>query len=739
MIKKHLLLVRRSLSLGGFLFLFLFSSSSLRAQQMNDEGMWLLSLIQQNNIDRMNDMGCELSAGMIYNTDAPSIKDAIVSFGGFCTGEFISEQGLLITNHHCGYDAVAGASDTGSTNYLDNGFFAKNKSEEIPIKGLFIRVLVKMEDVTDSIYPIVNAIDNMDARAKKSVDLRKALAARGKTASGLDCDCLSLYYGNKYYRFYYKKYTDVRLCGVPPQSVGKFGGDTDNWMWPRHTGDFSMFRVYANENNEPADYSATNIPYKPKNYLSVSLDGYNEGDFTMIMGFPGNTNRYLTSYAMDMIMNYQNPAYVGVLTAITSAMKVEMDKSDKTRLMLSSHYAQLMNSQKLFESQIAGMNKMDIISIKKKQEMDFANWLSTQPDSTKTKYGGLMSEFDATYATYKKALAPYIYNFTALNLLPSGGMFMAFSNYMETMNAETATAEDKTNVTIQVAKSTDGMFDANYLALEPNSILNILKAQDAGLKGNDRAPFLDHIISEYPSTYTHAQCFEAWVHTFFPISVFGSESKMQAFIKKPNAKLLAKDELYQYYASLNEQSMIYRPLLQPATASINKGERLYIQALFKMNPDGKFYPDANSTERMTYGMVKSYYPKDAVHYTYQTHFAGVIAKMDNTNEEFMVPDKLYQLFLKKDYGQYADETGDVPVCFLSTNDITGGNSGSPIMNDKGQLLGLAFDGNYEGTPGDYAVDPKMNRTISVDIRYVLFIIDKLGGAKNLVDEMTLVK
>lgn len=711
----------------------------VRAAVNPDEGMWLANLVRQLNFDYLHQLGLKLSADEIYNTENPSLKDAIVqmtnSGSGFCTGELVSQNGLLFTNHHCGYDAIASVSST-EHNYLDDGFWAKSYSEELPIPGLGIRILQNAYDVTDSIVPKLEGLD-MAARRAKVSEIEARLVSR-YAQNGLEAELKAMFYGNQYFMYVYQIFNDVRLVGTPPSSVGKFGGDTDNWMWPRHTGDFSIFRVYADQDNNPAEYSANNKPYTPKKFLTISLDGYKEGDFTMIMGYPGSTERYLTSYGMTEVINESNPAQIAVFETVTDVMKADMDKSEAVRIQLASDYASLMNALKLWETQIDGMKRMDAEAIKKDFEKTFMQWAKAQGASTEEKYKEMFNNFQKQYATLSTANTEFYLKIYSVVLMPSGNFALSLNDIENLFGDEKPSAEERQAIIDGVAAAGDEMWKTYVYDTEIKKLAALLTMLHNKLPAESQPQVITDILAKTKGA-TAEEKFMTWSKSAFAKSVFTSPEKLDAYLKAPNEKKLKKDPLYDFYIQLYIDAQSAGSVFRAANGEINRLEREYVGGVLKQQ-NGKFiYPDANFTLRLTYGTVQDYNARDAVFYHWQTNLNGIMEKRDNTDEEFMVPDKLYELWKNKDYGRYADKNGTVPVCFISDNDITGGNSGSPIMNGKGELLGLAFDGNYEGTPGDYIFDPAMNRTISVDIRYVLFIIDKYAGAQNLISELKIAK
>ncbi len=706
-----------------------------QASSFPDEGMWLANLVRQLNFEYLKQLGLQLSADDIYNTENASLKDAVVQLyqggSGFCTGELVSPNGLLFTNHHCGFDAIASQS-TPDRNIIDDGYWAKSYAEELPIPGLAIRILQNAFEISDSIVPFAEGLDPA-ARRTVVTEIQNRIIAR-YAEQGFEAEVKSMYYGNQYFVYLYKVYNDVRLTGAPPSSVGNYGGDTDNWMWPRHTGDFSIFRVYADKNNDPAEYSTDNVPYSPKKYLKVSVAGYKEGDFTMIMGFPGSTERYLTSYGIEEVMNESNPAQIDVFGTATEVMKAEMDKDEDVRIQLASDYAQLMNGLKLYKTQLDGLERMDAVSIKKEYETEFMKWAKAEGKATEDKYKTMFTNFDNAYKLMSTVSKEFYYKIYSVVLMPTGNFALDF-NQVESLFGEGALTGDERAATIEaINASAETMWDGMHYDTEVKKVSALLNMMYTKLPADKYPQVMKDILADTKGATPQAK-FDTWSKNAFAKSVFTSKEKLDAFLKAPSEKKLKKDPLYNYYIALYTDAQTAGSVFRAANTEIGKLEREFTAAILKKDPKKSFYPDANSTMRLTYGTVQDYEARDAVHYHWQTTIDGVIEKRNNADPEFIVPDKLYNLYQAKDYGRYADKNGTVPVCFLSNLDITGGNSGSPIMNGKGELIGLAFDGNYEGTPGDYIVDPAMNRTISVDIRYVLFIIDKYAGATNLIKEL----
>lgn len=710
-----------------------------RAAVNPDEGMWLANLVRQLNFDYLKKIGLELSAEEIYNPDNASLKDAIVQLtnggSGFCTGELVSQSGLLFTNHHCGYDAIASQS-TVEHNYIDDGFWAKSYGEELPIPGLGIRILQNAYDVTDSIVPKVEGLD-MTARRAKVTEIQNRLIAK-YSEGGLQAEMKSMYYGNQYFIYVYQVFNDVRLVGTPPSAIGKFGGDTDNWMWPRHTGDFSIFRVYADKNNNPAEYSADNVPYNPKRFLTVSLEGYQEGDFSMIMGYPGSTERYLTSYGMTEVMTESNPAQINVFKTVTDVMKSDMDKDEAVRIKLASDYASLMNALKLWSTQIDGMERMDALGIKQDREKTFMQWAKSQGTASEEKYKEMFKSFESSYTALSAVNMEFYHKIYSVVLMPSGNFALSLNDIETLWGDEKPSEEQRQAILESVRAAGDEMWKTYVYDTEVKKLAALLNMLYAKLPAEKYPQVMQDILSKSKGA-TPEEKFMNWSKAAFEKSVFSTEDKLNAFLKSPNEKKLKKDPLYSYYIELYTDAQNAGSVFRSANGEINRLEREYTAGILKQESGKAMYPDANFTLRLTYGTVQDYNARDAVFYHWQTNLNGIMEKRDNTNEEFMVPDALYNAWKNKDFGRYADKSGTVPVCFISNNDITGGNSGSPIMNGKGELIGLAFDGNYEGTPGDYIFDPSMNRTISVDIRYVLFVIDRVYGAQNLISELKIAR
>lgn len=695
-----------------------------------NEGMWLVSLLNRMNEAEMKNLGLNLTKEEIYSINNSSLKDAIVRLnGGQCTGEVVSDKGLIFTNHHCVYDAIQSLA-TVENDILTKGFVALNHGEERPIPGFEISFLVRVEDITKEVLDGVTA--DMSAADREAMVQSKMMQLRGKAAEGgkYDVDAKSFFYGNEFYLFVYQTFSDIRLVGNPPESVGKYGGDTDNWMWPRHTGDFGMIRIYANKNNEPSDYAADNVPYKPKHFLPVNINGVEQGDFAMIMGYPGSTDRFLSSWGVKQAIDITNPATVEVRDLKLSVMKKHMDADPAVRLKYAAKHASTANYWKYFIGQTKGLKRLDVYSKKQKQEAAFADWVAK--DGARQKEYGKALEMISEY--YRATDATAKSNVYALEAGLIGAELPLFAYRMgrmfEAYEKETD-ATKKANILEGMKEQAKGFYKDYDFETEQELFTEITKLYIKNIPSAQRPEWTRTIDTKFKGNV------DAFMKKYFASTIFATEEKCMAFLAKPNAKVFQKDmavmvgnsALDSYRASFNN----------PAQEKFDTGYRLYVKGLREMSPDKTFAPDANSTMRITYGQVKDYKAADAVRYDYYTTAQGIMEKRDESNPEFVVPNKLAELIQRGDYGRYANEKGELVVCFIADLDITGGNSGSPTIDGDGNLIGIAFDGNWEAMSGDIAYEPELQRTIVVDIRYVLFIIDKLMGGKNIVDELKYAK
>ena len=697
-----------------------------------DEGMWLPLLLKRLNYEDMKKKGCKLTADEIYNINTSSLKDAIVMLsGGSCTAEAISSNGLLLTNHHCGYEAIQ-TNSTVEHDYLTNGFYAKSRSEELPSGGITASFLVRIEDVTQRVLAELNPSMNETERSAKVRQMAKTIEKEVKEASGYDASVKGFFDGNEYYLFVYETFTDVRLVGAPPESVGKFGGDTDNWMWPRHTGDFSLLRVYAGADNKPAEFSPANQPYQPKRFLPISLDGVKEDDFTMVMGYPGRTDRYLTSYGVQMALDLSNPAVVKIRDKKLKLMKEDMDASTEIRIKYASTYAQTANYWKYFIGQSQQLKNNGVVEKKKELESKFQTWAG-QDAQRQAKYGFALRDLENAYTDMRKVTLMRTYLNEAI-LQGAGVPFFAYQmSQLKEVIGDTSNPAGVAEAIAEVRAEGANFYKDYNIGTDKKLLEAMLIIYAEGIAKEEQPSIYDSIRTKFNGNY------KAYVEDLYARSVFATSDKFNSFLDNPSVSVLVNDPASQLSGIFLQTFMTnYRPQITEIQSRIEKGNRAFVAGLREMMPEKKFYPNANSTMRLTYGQVKDYDPRDAVEYDEFTTLKGVIEKEDSSNPEFFVPAGLKALYKSKDYGIYG-EKGELHTCFISTNDITGGNSGSPVINGKGQLVGCAFDGNWEAMSGDIFFEDKVQRTISADIRYILFLIDKLGGAGNIVDEMQLMR
>lgn len=694
-----------------------------------DEGMWLPMFIKRLNYADMKKHGLKLTAEELYSVNKSSLKDAIVSMGGFCTAEIISPNGLMLTNHHCGFEAIQSHSSV-EHDYLTDGFWAKDKAAELPNEGLTASFLVRMEDVSEQINKALEGLAEGE-RAAKIAELSKEIVAKATEGTHYNANVKDFFEGNEFYLFVYETFRDVRLVGAPPSSVGKYGGDTDNWMWPRHTGDFSIFRVYTAPDGTPADYSEDNVPLKPKHFLPISLEGVKEGDFSMIFGYPGSTDRYLTSFGVEDELENHQPTVVSIRDKKLAIMREFMNEDPATRIQYASKYAQVANYWKYYIGQQEQLKNNNVWDKKTALESDFTKWVS-QSEERKAKYGEALTLIEEAVKEMSSKTVASTYLLEA-GLTGSDAILYAFrSNRVLAGALKSGDAEKIKAAADKLMAGLNDHFKDYNKALDQKMYAEMLKMYEANVS-EEQLP--DFFVSALKTSWNDI---ERYANRSFKSSIFTDREKMEAFLANPSKKVLDRDPILQASTSMIQMYFGQNAANASALEKLEKGNRLFVAGLREMNPDKKYYPNANSTMRMTYGNVGSYEAQDAVTYDFATTMDGLIAKMDNSNPEFVVPEKLVELYNNKDYGRYANEDGSMNVCFISNNDITGGNSGSPVINGKGELIGLAFDGNWEAMSGDIAFEPNLQRTISVDIRYVLFIVDKYAGATNLIDEMVLV-
>ena len=696
-----------------------------------DEGMWLLQMMKEQHLaDQMERQGLKLAIDELYHPTKPTLKDAVGIFGGGCTGEIISPEGLILTNHHCGYASIQQHS-TIEHDYLSNGFWAMNRAEELPTPGLTFTFVEKIEDVTDSIRARINRGETNELETLRYLFLytfanQQLNASEYHGKPGFKAECLPFYGGNRYYLFYLKTYTDVRMVAAPPSSIGKFGGETDNWMWPRHTGDFSIFRIYADAEGNPADYNEANVPLKTPKHLTISLSGIEEGDYAMIMGFPGSTERYLTRSQVQQLMDCENTPRIQVREARQAILKQEMAANPNIRIQYASKYAMSSNYWK----NAIGMNKAivdnHVREAKSEQEARFTEFADTNGH---TEYQRVVSDIDSLVAQNDDTR----YLYTAFNEIFTQGIELRAPFVLMDYIKSAIQKKDKKLIKMYENNLRVTFYEYNkeYNHEVDRKVAKVLFPLFKEMAKEDLPGFYKTIEKRYNGDI------EKYVDDLYTKSILSSKENLEKFLKKPTVKAIERDLATEYARTKREFDDWLSNRMSNFEDELKPLHKTYVRGLCEMYAATPQSPDANFTIRLTYGNVKPYSPADGVHYDYFTTLEGVMEKEDPTNPEFVVPAKLKQLYEAKDYGRYAMPDGRMPVCFITTNDITGGNSGSPVMDAHGRLIGTAFDGNWESLSGDIAFDPNKQRCIVVDIRYVLFILDKLGGCHHLIDEMSI--
>ncbi|MBT6236659.1 MAG: S46 family peptidase [Bacteroidetes bacterium] len=707
-----------------------------------DEGMWIPALLT-DNYAQMEQMGLKLTAEQLYSINNSSMKDAIVRLGsGFCTGEIISSQGLILTNHHCGYSAIQKLSTT-TANHLKNGFWAKDHSEELDA-GFSVSFLVRIDDITTKVLDGIADGATSDERNKMVAENSSAIKKELSMDDTYSVDIKEMFSGNKYYAYVYEVFGDVRLVGTPPESVGKYGGDTDNWMWPRHTGDFSMFRVYADKNNKATvGYSEDNIPYTPKHHLPVSVKGVEQGDFAMIWGFPGSTDRYLSSYGVKNATDIDQPARVKIRRTKLDVYEKYQTQDEAVDLMYAAKHAQVANYWKYFMGQTRGLKRLDVEGKKKGEEDAFVAWVNKGDAARKSKYGNVITMYQDAYKVYDEKVLAQTYWMEAIygiEFTKYGFGFHRLNGMYQMLGAEKdkekkAKIQEKIDGMVKrLEGSTPANFKDYYAPIDREVAEAMINYYVNDIPADQRPKEFNTMLTKSKGSIAKL------VDYIFAKSILVDQSKAEAFLASPSAKKLKKDPGVKFSGIMLDfylqdlQGMFAEAEQNRATA-----DRLYKAALFEMHPDKLFAPDANSSMRFTYGQVLDYSPGDAMMYKHFTTMKGVLEKYQPGDHEFDLPKGYLAKAKEGDFGEYAKEGEDLRICFLTNHDITGGNSGSPVINGNGELIGLAFDGNWEAMSGDIAFEPELQRTISVDIRYVLWCIDKLAGAKHIVDEMTLAR
>ncbi|PWU01033.1 MAG: serine protease [Bacteroidetes bacterium] len=699
-----------------------------------DEGMWLPIFLGQQVYDDMVKRGLKLTKEQLYSINKASIKDAIVIFNGGCTGEIVSSDGLVFTNHHCGYEAIAAAS-TVQNNYLHDGFFAKSRGMEIPSK-VYVQFLLRIDDVTKQIDSALNGLNATDRAKKQSEILAEINKKNSDATQNIEGRVSVLFKGNQFLLFVYQKYTDLRLVAAPPESIGKFGGDTDNWEWPRHTGDFSVFRVYMTKDGKPGDYAADNVPLKPKYFLPVSIKGFKDGDYSMIYGYPGSTNRYETSYGIKLATEINNPSLVDLRDIRLKLMFEEMKKDPAVRLQLAPSYASIANYWKFYDGETKQLLKYHIFEQKQALENTYKTWAKGKPE-----FENVFNDWPKVYDAWRPYAKQRVYLIEGVLGSPLA-KFASTLVKLESDMVKSGVDAGAVKQDIEAAKTARKSFlDAENRASDQKIMAATCMRYYLDVDKNQHPiGFYESLKSSFGDLKEEGT-YKNWANSVFSNTMILNDAKWDAFTKNPDPIVLQADPAFAYAGVfVKNYTNKYDPFYQQFLAKNNDLARLYLKGIMQMDPKKKMYPDATFTMRVSYGNVKSYVPKDAVKYDYVTTMSGVLEKYKPGDYEFDLPAKLIDLAQKKDYGQYIDKIhNDLVVCFITTNDITGGNSGSPVMDANGNLIGLAFDGNYEALSHKLAFDKDLNRTICVDIRYVLWCIDKLGGASNIINELKLVK
>ena len=693
------------------------------------EGMWIPTLLQKYNIEEMSSMGFKLSVEDVYSINNASLKDAVVLFGGGCTGGVISADGLLITNHHCGFGQIQEHSSV-EHDYLTNGFWAMNRSEELTNPGLTVQFLVKMEDVTAKI--LKNVTDKMEQSARLDTIQKNSEKIKKEyiKGTGYSADIKPLFNGNQYFIYIYEVYKDIRLVGAPPVAIGKFGGDTDNWVWPRHTGDFSLFRIYAGKDNKPAAYSPENVPYKPKKFFSINLKGLKEGDFTMVFGYPGTTQRYIPSQAVNLIMNQSDPTKVAIRTVKLNIWDARMKTDPKIRIQYAGKYVSASNSWKKWQGEVKGLQRMDAVNVKKAGEAEFKKWVAVEPERIK-KYGTILPDFEKLYAEYLPYLTANDYYTECIQR--GSDIFTLIARFEQ---LETAKDEEQQQKEIKKLKEYLIGYFKDYDKTTDELVWSAL--MKIYITKVDPKFMPEKLIGQIPNILK-----DNYLTMIYGKSLLNDSIKINKILNnfgRKSIKRLQNDKVYALFKMIRQYyrdnvDVIFKDLY----SDINVVQKKYTAAILEMNEGTRIMADANLTLRVGYGKIEGYKPADGVTFKCFSTLKGIIEKDNPDIYDYNVPESLRKLYINRDFGQYVNDSGEVPIAFCASNHTTGGNSGSPVVNANGELIGLNFDRAWEGTMSDIVYDPDHCRNIALDMRYALFIIDKFAGAGYLLKEMEIVK
>ncbi len=696
-----------------------------------DEGMWLPYFLSKNNVEKLEELGSVLSPVDIYDYKKSSIKDAVIVLDhGSCTGEIVSPEGLFFTNNHCGYSDIQKLS-TEEDNILRDGFWAGKKEDELPVTGKSVSFLINVEDVTDSILLVLNDEMTEEQRNSKIISASIELERRATKGNHYESSVEAFYSGNKYFLFTYETFYDIRLVGTPPHFIGKFGAETDNWMWPRHNGDFAIFRIYTDKEGKPASYSKDNIPLKPKHFFPIYLGGYENGDFSMVMGYPGTTNRYLTSEGVTLTRESINKARIRNRKEKLEILSEYMSTGITPTLKYAGKYARSSNYYKYSVGQNKGVERLKVNEKKQSLEEDFTKWVN-ETEERKIKYGQALTLISEAYVDKEDNIAlqflieSYLY----------GPEIFNFSLKFRELRGALKKSSSKELVEIFVEKMEE-ILVSFYKDYDAETDKRIVASLAEIYSKNVNKKYLPDFYKVIENKYKNN--FEKWADDIFKKSMFDDENKIKAFLKDPKISLIENDPVYKISQDISKEIKKIRNENEIDDEKLDKGYRLLLSGLMEMNPDIEFYPDANSTMRLTYGKVQDYRPSDAIHYNYYTTLKGYIEKEIPGDKEFNVWPRLKELYYAGDYGEYKDKDSTLHTCFITNNDITGGNSGSPVLNTRGELIGIAFDGNWEAMSGDMIFEPEYQRCINVDVRFVLWVIDKFAGATNIIDELTIIK